>query len=128
MEARSNIVVVELLRCREWIEAALEHSGGTHDFADIAKAVMRGEMQLWPNENGCLVTEIVSFPKKKTLNVFLGGGKMRDLLAMYGDIEAWATAQGCDGMTINGRQGWQRIFAKRGWKVQNVCLSKEIDK
>ena len=77
--------VNELERCRPWIEAALEYSGGTHEFEDVAKGIVEGRMQLWPSPRGCIVTEIVVYPKKKTLNVFLGGGELDQLLDMHSD-------------------------------------------
>ena len=42
----------ELERCRDWIEAALEYSGGTHDFIDVAEGIYKGTMQLWPTPRG----------------------------------------------------------------------------
>ena len=74
--------VNELERCRPWIEAALEYSGGTHNFEDVAKGILEGNMQLWPTPRGCIVTEIVVYPRKKVLNVFLGGGELDQLLDM----------------------------------------------
>jgi len=63
----------ELHRCRDWIQAALAHGGHTHDFEDIVRAIYEGRMQLWAGERGCIVTEIVTYPRKKVLHVFLGG-------------------------------------------------------
>ena len=38
----------ELERCKPWIEAALEYSGGTHDWIDVCEGIYKGTMQLWP--------------------------------------------------------------------------------
>ena len=64
----------ELLKCRGWIQSALEKGGDTHDFVDIVDKVMSGHMQLWSGANGCAVTEILVYPNKKILHVFLAGG------------------------------------------------------
>ena len=72
----------ELDRCKTWIEAALEYSGGTHDFEDVVQGITLGTMQLWPTPKGCIVTEIVIYPKKKVLNVFLGGGELEQIMDM----------------------------------------------
>ena len=66
----------EMERCREWIEAALEHGGGTHDFDDIYEAVSSGYMQFWPADDACAVTEVITYPKKKVLHIFLAGGTL----------------------------------------------------
>lgn len=118
--------MTELDRCRPWIEAALAYSGGTHVFEDVRDAILDGRMQLWPAPDGCLVTEIVVYPRKTVLNVFLGGGKLSRLIDMHDDVAAWAKAQGCDAATINGRRGWERVYASRGWKPVHTCLGKEL--
>lgn len=118
--------VNELERCRPWIEAALEYSGGTHSFEDVAKGIVEGRMQLWPSPRGCIVTEIVIYPKKKTLNVFLGGGELDQLLDMHGDVTNWAKSYGCEALTITGRFGWKKPLKAHGWKPLHASFQKEI--
>ena len=128
MEASTahNMVDSELERCRSWIEAALAYSGNTHNFQDIVSGVKTGTMQLWPARHSCLVTEIVIYPKKKLLNIFLAGGKLKELMSMQADVEKWAIREGCDGGMISGRRGWERPLKNLGWKFQHVYYTKEI--
>ena len=116
----------ELTRCRQWIEAALEHGGGTHTFDDIVGAVYAGQMQFWPNENACAVTEIVTFPRRKVLHIFLAGGEMQEIVDMDGPAADFAKANGCTAMTIAGRRGWKKILEHRGYSEQFTTLSKEL--
>jgi hypothetical protein len=116
----------ELARCRPWIEAALEYSGGTHSFDDVAEALASGKMQLWPAPKGCIVTEIVVYPRKKVLNVFLGAGELDQLMDMHKDVIAWSKAQGCVAVTITGRHGWKKPLTKHGWKPLHASYVKEI--
>ena len=81
-------------------------------------------MQLWPAERGCLVTEIQVYPRKKVLNVFLGGGDMDQLLDMEAAAAAWGKAQGCTMATIQGRPGWERVF--RHWRRSHVILERSL--
>lgn len=117
----------EITRCRPWIEAALEHSGGTHDFIDVAGGLYRGTMQLWPTPRGCIITEIVVYPKKKVLHVFLGGGELDQILDMHDDVITWAKAQGCEALTMTGRLGWKKPLAQHDWKMQHAHYVKEFD-
>jgi hypothetical protein len=117
----------ELERCRPWIEAALEYSGGTHNFDDVAEGLASGKMQLWPAPKGCIVTEIVVYPRKKVLNVFLGGGELDQLLDMHEDVIAWSKAQGCVALTITGRYGWKKPLTKHGWKPLHASYVKEFE-
>lgn len=128
MSAQEEIpeVVKQLYRCREWIEAALEHSGGTHDFQDIAESVMQGTMQLWAGEVGCAVTEIIVYPKKKVLHVFLAGGQMNQIIDFQESAVEFGRMQGCSSMTLAGRRGWTKVLDKHGWKESFCVMSKEF--
>jgi hypothetical protein len=117
----------ESVRCRPWIEAALEYSGGTHDFIDIAEGLYKGTMQLWPAEKGCIVTEIVVYPRKKVVNVFLGGGDLEQILDMHEDVIEWGKLQGCSALTMTGRFGWKKPLAKHGWEPLHSSYVKEFD-
>ena len=116
----------DLIRCREWIQSALDKGGDTHSFIDVVDGVMSGHMQLWSGEKGCAVTEIVVYPNKKVLHVFLAGGKLEQITDMHKDAVQWAKAQGCDGMTLSGRKGWLKILNKDGWKEQQIVMAKEF--
>jgi hypothetical protein len=113
--------------CKGWIEDALEYSGGTHDFEDIVEGIKAGRMQLWPSERGCIVTEILTYPKKKIINIFLGGGEIDQLAQMHDDVIQFAKGQGCTAATISGRKGWERAFKQYGWTPLHVTLIKEFD-
>ena len=117
----------ELIRCRPWIEAALEYSGGTHEFEDIVIGIYEQRMQLWPAENSCLVTELVNYPRKRVLHVFLGGGNLEEIMGMHSDVIKWAKLQGCSGMTMTGRLGWKKPLAEHGWKTVHQSYAKEFE-
>ena len=116
-----------LQRCRKWIEDALEYSGGTHTFDDVAQGILDGKLQLWPAERGCAVTEIVIYPRIKVLHVFLAGGEMDQIIDMIDSAVEWSKTQGCTSMTISGRHGWQKALAKHGFKPVMTVLKKEYD-
>ena len=118
--------VEELVRCRPWIEAALEYSGGTHDFEDVVQSLIDGRMQLWPAPRGCAVTELVVYPKTKALHVFLAGGEMDQIIEMIDSATEWGKTQGCSSMTIAGRHGWQRVLAEHGYKPVMTVLKKDF--
>ena len=120
----------QLMRGKDWIESALKKGGETHDFKDIVDGVLSGHMQLWMGENGCAVTEIIVYPNKKVLHVFLAGGDkgygIKQITDMHDDAMAWGKQQGCDGMTVAGRRGWKKVLQSRGWSEQFTTLLKEF--
>lgn len=114
-------------QCRVWIEDALEYSGGTHTFDDVKQGILESRFQLWPADRGCAVTEIVIYPKKKVLHVFLAGGEMDQIVDMIDSAVEWGKAQGCVSMTIAGRHGWKRVLGEYGYKPVMTVLEKEFD-
>lgn len=125
-EKQEISLIDELQRCRPWIEAALERSGGTHIFEDIVDAVIEGRMQFWPASDACAITEVIVFPRKKVLHVFLAGGKMETIVDMNDSAVEWAKLIGCDGMSIAGRKGWVKVLKKKGWRESFVSLALEV--
>lgn len=113
-------------KIQQWLEAALEYSGGTHTYDDVISGIVNGRMQLWPAERGCAVTEIVVYPRKKVLHVFLAGGEMDQILDMINSAVEWGKGQGCTGMTVAGRPGWARVLGKYGYKPVMTVLEKEF--
>ena len=119
-------IMDQLVRCKNWIEAALAYSGGTHSFQDIVDGVISGRMQLWAGDSGCAVTEISVYPKKKVLHVFLAAGDMSQIIDFQDSAIQFAKMNGCDSMTIAGRSGWKRVLDKHDWNEQFVVLEREI--
>lgn len=116
----------ELERCRSWIEAALDRGGNTHLFEDVVSAVKAGTMQFWPAEDACAVTEIIVYPRKKALHVFLAGGNMDTIVDMNESAELFAKFNECSHMSVAGRKGWQKILETKGYKPLLTSLGKDI--
>ncbi len=111
---------------RHHIEAALAYSGDTHTFDDVKAAIIAGKMQLWVGKDGCAVTEIIQYPAKRVLHVFLASGTMEQILDMSDSAMAWGAAQGCTAMTLSGRKGWERALAPHGFVPVLVTLQRPI--
>ena len=77
-----------LKRLRHHVEAALEYSGGTHNFDDVAEMVGDHRLQLWPASNSVVLTEIIVYPRLKNLHYFLAGGDLDELSRMRPMIES----------------------------------------
>lgn len=111
---------------RELIESALAYSGGTHTFEDVQEMVATGRAQLWPAPRGVAITEIVEYPRKRVLHIFLAAGEMDQLLDMIESAERWGRTQGCTSLTMSGRMGWQRVLDKHGFKPLLVTMEREM--
>ena len=76
---------------------------------------------------GCIVTEIVIYPRKKVLNIFLAGGELDQILDMDHDVKNWAKEHGCTAATMSGRIGWKKPLKPLNWKMQHVSFLKEFE-
>jgi hypothetical protein len=109
------------------IESALVYSGGTHTFQDVADMVLAGKAQIWPAPRGVAITEIIEYPQKRVLHVFLGAGELDQLLDMIKSAEDWGRTQGCTSLTMSGRLGWQRVLDKHGFKPVLITMEREVN-
>ncbi len=114
----------EWARCAPWIEKALAYAEGTHDLEDVRQAIETGQAQFWPGERSAVVTEINRFPKLTSLHFWLCGGDLSELINdMRPAIEAFGREVGCTRFTTAGREGWQRVMARHGYRPQwHVCM------
>jgi len=116
-----------LERLRHHVEAALEYSGGTHNFEDITQMVEDHRLQLWPAKDSVVLTEIIVYPRLKNLHYFLAGGDLDELSRMRPLIESWGKSVGCTRATLAGRRGWAKTFLKdEGYSPQWAVMAKEI--
>ena len=120
-----------LEKYRELLERALRHCGDTHTFEDIQKGVACGDMQAWDgDDNGIIITEIVVYPNKKTLNIFLVGletGKgFEQLKKMEKSLCEFGKMMGCETMTMLGRKGWTKLLPDFGFNIQHYKMERTL--
>lgn len=83
MTAQLKISAAEAMEpYRPMIEAALYYAAETYAYEDVVDAVQTGEMFFWPAQESFLVTEVAQFPRKRTLHIFLAGGKLSEVKSM----------------------------------------------
>lgn len=99
-------------------------------FEETEKAVLSGHQILWIAWNGesieaAATTELIKVDAAKICVVVACGGKNRARwLPLLDGIEDFARKEGCAGMRIYGRKGWER--ALRGYRARHVILQKEL--
>jgi hypothetical protein len=101
---------------RARLAKALDYGGGTHTVDDVIAMVKAGAAQFWEHGDGAIVTEIIRFPRLKSVNFWLISGSKDDCLALEPSIIDWAIEQNCTTATATGRRGWGRVAGPLGWK------------
>jgi hypothetical protein len=98
---------------------------------EMLEALTAGKLLLWVYAVGgdivaALVTALVPKPSGLACKLMVcGGGAMEDWLVRgHRQIEAYARAEGCDRLTMEGRRGWARLLP--GYDVKRVVLEKRL--
>lgn len=112
---------------RDLLESAIVHCGGTHLFEDVVDMVETGQMFFWPAEKSCLVTEVVDYPRKRLLHVFLAAGSLEEIKRMEPSIRAYGEYLGCDAVTLSGRKGWTKALKDMGYAHVHTTMGREIN-
>lgn len=106
------------------IERAIKVLNGTHNADDIRAGIESGEYHLWPGERSFVLTQIIVYPRKTALNIFLAGGDLSEIMPRKQQMEDWARSQGCTLMHAVGRKGWDKYCPD--WTGDYIFRVKEI--
>lgn len=112
------------------IRPAMKH-GSMSTLADIEADLLARRSLLWiawDNKNICaaLVTQLRTTEEGKVCRlVALGGTGMRKFIVLREEIAAYAKAEGCDLMLIDGREGWMRVLPE--FKPVGVILEQRLN-
>ena len=117
----------EWAQAQPHIEAALAYAGDTHEIQDIQEACLIGEAHLWTSENSAAVTEIIQYPRLRSVRIWLAGGDLAELRDdIRPRIETYARREGAGRIEIAGRPGWKRALAGVGYTPACQVVSKEL--
>lgn len=97
------------------LQASLDYALPTHTIADVQRLIEEGKMHFWPIDDSVLITELVTFPQMKILNVFIGGGEANELERALPSLRRWAKQLGCSHVAFLGREGWRARLRRLGW-------------
>jgi hypothetical protein len=108
------------------LEQALEHGGGTFALHDIVQGLEEGRFQLFWNNGGMAVTEVIQCPQKRYLNIFLAAGEMKAVLKLHKKVEKFAREMECNFMQASARKGWEKFNPEYGWKTTHTVYQREL--
>lgn len=116
----------EFERCRPYLEAALEYSGGTHTIDDVKYALDAQRMLLVPGERCAMVFEKTVYPRLSAFHGFLAGGDLEEIKSFDPKLDILARALGCSRIDISGRQGWARALRSLNYEPRWLTVSKGL--
>ena len=109
------------------IARALMAGGDLLSIDDLRQLAIAKRVQWWGDETRAAATEVLSYPRRRILNLFMAAGDdVRHVLALQDDIVAFAQSQGCSHMVAHGRPGWGRIGRASGWLPHSIQFVREV--
>ena len=95
---------------------------------DVEKEIAEGRSFLWAGERSAIAVSVNDHSTgERSLDAWLAGGDLREILSAVQPIENWARTAGCTQIHVNGREGWARVLASRGYRPWTYTLRKLLD-
>jgi hypothetical protein len=108
------------------IRAALLVGGDTLTLEDMRELALARRVQWWGDEHAALGTEVLTYPRRKVLNVFMAAGELRAILALQDPVDVFARDNGCTHMIAHGRPAWGLAGRPLGWMPINIQYVREV--
>lgn len=121
----------EWQRCKPWLEEMVSASE-LYDMSYIEQRLSDESLHFWPGESSVAITEFLTFPLAKVLNVFaVAGEKGRAIRELFSDIEPslciFARRNGCSKIMGYGiRPEWKTACEKIGYEHLWTVMAKDI--
>ena len=112
------------------LNKALKHSEGELEAEDLIKHLDKGDLRMWvamqDNEIiACMVTEIITYPRKKIVRVITLSGKDMDMWYDFLPVlEGYAVNNECSSLEAWTRKGMTRKL--KDWKHSYDIITKDI--
>jgi hypothetical protein len=111
---------------KQRISQALEHGGGTYELDDIVDGLHKGQFQIFWNDHGVCITEIVNGPRRSYLNCLVVAGELPGVMELQSKIDEFAHQMGCAFMMTTARLGWQKVLPQFGWDKTSVVFTRPV--
>jgi hypothetical protein len=92
------------------------------EWDEVQARIAENTAQLWLGTKSVLLTEVVA----DAIHVWLGAGRLSELMQMRPLVERAGREWGCKRATIDGRQGWQRALEPHGYALIDGILEKTL--
>lgn len=111
----------------EKIRVALKHGGETHTLQDVLDGLLEGKYQLFENDDGVCITEIMQAPQGRYLHCWIVAGRLPGVMQLQEAVERHALTNSCKFMSTAARPGWKSVLPQYGWKPSKIVFTKELD-
>lgn len=107
----------------EWLlKKGLRRCGDTHSVQDVVDALQDGRMQAIYNDDGLIVVQIINYPQKRVMDIFMCVGDLRAISDLKPQLVDYARDMGVDFGRAFVRPGLVDPLLKLGWKKGGTVM------
>jgi hypothetical protein len=111
----------------EWRDQFAKACDGSHYTIEaLEHALLSGKLYPLFGDGCCYLVEIVSYPTETACQIMWAAGDLDAVLSELPKVEAWAKAQGCSEMLVEGRAGWARALRNMNYRPWSVTVRKGL--
>lgn len=113
------------------LRPAIAHGGDT-DVIELIDDLLDARAQLWVKRSGGpdnppLAAAVTTVSGTSLHCQLLGGRGMNDWLdELIDTVAACARPRGIKRFTMEGRSGWKRVLAQKGWRQRRIAMELEL--
>lgn len=107
-------------------EIAKACDGSHHSIVSIEAQIASGRAFVLADDACCYVVELVDYPQERACQITWAAGTLPQIKANLPKVHAWAKAQGCSEMLVEGHAGWARALRDLEYKPWSVTLRRAL--
>lgn len=99
----------------------------THTFEDVVALLQAGQAQIFWNNHGAWITEIINAPSGlRMLNVWVVAGELPGVMDLQPQVLEHARQHNCQRVIATARFGWKHVARQYGWKRHAMVITHEV--
>lgn len=118
----------------KYVEQGLEYTDGKYAVNDVRALLGEGLLILWVVYNeekekaiGCLLTEVLQYPRVKSLSIFLlGGDDFPQIVEVLEDLKNYARSIECKTIEFYGRAGWEKVLKPYDFEKTHIVMRLDL--
>jgi hypothetical protein len=101
--------------------------GEVYTMDEIWAEIQKGDALLWIGEKSIVLAEVVQRRSFKMLNMFVLSGDLKEIMRdLWPQVEQWAVDHSCKYICGSGRDIWERVLRKHGFRPVLTTFAKEL--
>lgn len=109
------------------VKKALSRAGETHTWEDVVALLKAGHAQIFWNDHGVWITEVIQSPRVRYLHVWIVAGELPGVMDLQPKVLEHAKSENCKTVMASARFGWKHVARQHGWKEKAMVITHDVE-